>query len=226
MHTSFFRLSILLGITYTTQISAYPILLFPQSFHLAISASHQNQNQYPLLIPPPTPSHSTQPYHNSSPIYGIIHMRSPLHHDVPLSFTLKTSTYAPRHPVPQNALKGLSSKILAEHPVGITFPDPSEPLRLSSSTKHRIDSQRNFTVALGLSLRMLPEEGGEKGEDHQDVEGIGAGELGFLFRLFERAIEDLDVALQDSGAGIWSMVLEGEVEGMEMRCEFGMSCED
>jgi hypothetical protein len=123
-------------------------------------------------------------------------------------------------------LKNLSSKILAEHPVGIKFSDPSEPLRLSSSTKHRIASQRKFTVALGLSLRILPEEGGEKGEDHQDVEGIGAGELGFLFRLFERAIEDLDVALRDKGAGIGSVVLEGEVEGVEMRCEFGMSCED
>ena len=71
----------------------------------------------------------------------------------------------------------------------------------------------------------MPEEG-EKGEDHQDVEGIGAGELGFQFRLFERAIEDLDVALRDRGAGLGSVVLEGEVEGVEMRCEFGMSCED
>jgi hypothetical protein len=72
----------------------------------------------------------------------------------------------------------------------------------------------------------LPEEGGEKGEDHQDVEWIGAGEVGFLFRLFARAIEDLYVALQDKGARVWSVVLEGEVEGVEMRCEFGMSCED
>lgn len=122
-------------------------------------------------------------------------------------------------------LKNLSSKILAEHPVGITFSNPSKPLQLSSSTKHRIASQRKFTVALGLSLRIVPEEG-EKGEDHQDVEGIGAGELGFQFRLFERAIEDLDVALRDRGAGLGSVVLEGEVEGVEMRCEFGMSCED
>jgi hypothetical protein len=36
----------------------------------------------------------------------------------------------------------------------------------------------------------------------------------------------LYVALQDRGAGVWSVVLEGEVEGVEMRCEFGMSCED
>jgi len=153
-------------------------------------------------------------------------MRSPLHHHVPLSFTLKTSPYAPRHPIPQNALKNLSSEILAEHPVGITFSDPSESLQLSSSTKHRIDSKRDFAVALSLSLRLLPGEGGGKGKDHQDVELIGAGELGFLFRLFARAIEGLDVALQDGGAGVWSVVLEGEVEGVEMRCEFGMSCED
>lgn len=59
----------------------------------------------------------------------------------------------------------------------------------------------------------VEEEGGE-------FEEIGAGELGFLMRLFERAIEDLDVALRERGEGIENVALEGEVEGVSLRCEF------
>jgi hypothetical protein len=89
-----------------------------------------------------------------------------------------------------------------------------------------ISSHQKFAVGLSLNLRVLEVMGEEEGEGREDGEAIGAGKLGFLFRLFERAIEDLAVALRDRGTGIGSVVLEGEVEGMMMTCEFVMSRED
>jgi hypothetical protein len=67
-------------------------------------------------------------------------------------------------------------------------------------------------------------EVGKEAEDRDEIEGMSHVQLGFLMKLFERAIENLSGALRDKGAEIGTVVLEGELDGVLMRCEFGVSC--
>jgi hypothetical protein len=75
---------------------------------------------------------------------------------------------------------------------------------------------------LVVEFALLPgrheEAEGDWGED--EIWRIGGGELGFLVRLFEKAIEDLDGVLREEKRGIGSVRLEAEVDGVGIRCEF------
>jgi hypothetical protein len=125
------------------------------------------------------------------------------------------------HSSPQHLFAKLSSKILAEHTNGVSFSTShgKKPVLLSSFLSHEFPP-RKCTVDLSVTL----EVGNGVQEGGEEIEGMSHGQLGFLMKLFARAIENLSGALRDRGAEIGTVVLEGELDGVLMKCEFGVSC--
>lgn len=72
-------------------------------------------------------------------------------------------------------------------------------------------------MSLSVSLTRLPSE-------CDAVEEIGAGELGVIVRLFERAIQEIDIGVRENLAQMRSVVLEGELEGVALSADFSLSC--
>lgn len=149
-------------------------------------------------------------------------MQSTAEHHVDLSVALQTtsSSCVLLHPSPQHLLAKLSSKILAEHTNGISFETSrgKKPVLLASSLSHQFPP-RKCTVDLDVTLEV-----GKEAEDREEIEGMSHEQLGFLMKLFERAIENLSGALRDKSAEIGTVVLGSELDGVLMRCEFGVSC--
>jgi hypothetical protein len=149
-------------------------------------------------------------------------MQSTAEHRVDLSVVLQTtsSDCVLLHPSPQQLLATLSSKILAEDTNGFSFATSrgKKPVLLSSSLAHEFPS-RKCTVDLNVTLEV-----GNEAEDREETEGMSHSQLGFLMKLFERAIENLSGALKDKGVEIGTVVLGGELDGVLIRCEFGWSC--
>jgi hypothetical protein len=149
-------------------------------------------------------------------------MQSTAEHRVDLSVAVQTtsSDCVLLHPSPQGILVKLSSRILAEHTIGVSFATSrgKKPVLLSSFLAHEFPRQK-CTVDLNVMLEV-----GNEAEDRDEIEGMSHEQLGFLMKLFERAIENLSGALEDKGAEIGTVVLGGEVDGVLIRCEFGLSC--
>jgi predicted Zn-dependent protease len=149
-------------------------------------------------------------------------MQSTAEHRVDLSVALQTtsSDCVLLHPSPQHLLARLSSKILTEHTIGVSFSTSrgKKPVLLSSSLAHEFQ-RRKCTVDLDVTLEV-----GNEAEDRDEIEGMSHGQLGFLMKLFERAIENLSGALKDQDVEIGTVVLGGELDGVLIRCGFGVSC--
>jgi hypothetical protein len=149
-------------------------------------------------------------------------MQSTAEHRVDLSVALQTISLdcVLLHPSPQDLLANLSSKILAKNTKGVSFSTSrgKKPVLLSSSLVHEFPG-RECTVDLNVMLEV-----GNEVEDRDEIEGMSHAQLGFLMKLFERAVENLSGALKDKGAEIGTVVLGGEVDGVLIRCEFGVSC--
>jgi len=89
-----------------------------------------------------------------------------------------------------------------------------------SSRLTREFPRRTCVVGFGVMLRLI--EDGESGEGGERIE---KGELVFLLKFFERAIEELGVKVKErEGLEIGNAVLEGETEGLVIRGEFSVSC--
>jgi hypothetical protein len=201
----------------TSTIHALPALQLPLDTALHPWALRQNQQPLNLVPLPLQPQCQT-----SGPIYATIHMQSTAEHRVDLSIAVKptSSDCDLLHPSPQDLLAKLSSKILAEQTNGVSFCTSrgKKPVLLSSSLAHEFSS-RKCTVDLNVTLEV-----GNEAEDRDEIEGMSHAQLGFLMKLFERAVDNLSGALKEKGAEVGTVVLGGELDGVLMRCEFGASC--
>ncbi|KAE9376179.1 hypothetical protein N431DRAFT_464224 [Stipitochalara longipes BDJ] len=210
MHTSIFQTPLLLGLLYNSAIYAFPFPRIPQN-PIVISHFQQPQSQHLMTPSPPKDKH----------IRGRIHMQSTLYPDVPLTFTITPTKNPTLSPGALSALvEMLSTELLYQRPYGIDLL-PDSPVALSSSPMRRGGLEDELTVAFML----LPDEDEEREEKGKERARIGKSELGFLLRLFEEAIGDLDDALREEERGIGSVVLKGEADGVGMRCEFVISRE-
>lgn len=207
-----------LCLLYTPTIHALPALQPPLDTTLHPWELRQNQQPLNLVPLPLQPQCQT-----SDPILTTVHMESTAEYRVDLlslAFQATSLNCFLLHPSPQNLLAQLSSKILAEHANGVSFSTPrgKKPVLLASSLAHEFPG-RKCTVDLNVTLEV-----GEEADDREEIEGMAHEQLGFLMKLFERALENLSGTLRDKGAEIGTVVLGGELDGVLMRCEFGASC--
>jgi len=213
MHTSIFQLPLHLALLCSTT-HALPQQL-PQSLQDPYQISYENQ--HPLTIPTVS---------KDEHIRGTMHMQATLYPHIPVAFNILPTKTPSAAGELSELLPTLSNKLRHRYPFGINI-QPDEDVEVSSTTSRLGGGEAGLYVVFELV------EGNEVGRERrvEDMEGgkearIGRAELAFLTRLFETAIADLDDALRENERGIATVVLEGEVEGVSMRCEFAMSREE
>ena len=178
--------------------------------------SLQYESQHPLIVPT-----SSKDEH----ISGTMHLQSVLYPHIPVNFTI-TASNTPSHEGEMiELLPRLSNKLRHRCPFGIEI-HLNEGVDVASTVRRTRGGEAGLYVVFSMV------EGNEVRVDDvmEDVKGpeearIGRDELGFLARLFEKAIRDLDDALRKQKRGIENVLLEAEVEGLGMKCEFVMSRE-
>ena len=81
--------------------------------------------------------------------------------------------------------------------------------------------KRIFNLTFNIELAPLDTLRSGEEEERGRVMGIGEDELGALIRLFERALQELDVAVREKGeGGVGRVVLQTRIDGVDLRGVF------
>ncbi|KAH7324032.1 hypothetical protein BKA65DRAFT_511941 [Rhexocercosporidium sp. MPI-PUGE-AT-0058] len=208
MHASMFQLPLYLVLLRTTHA-------FPQNYE-SQEQTHQSlqyQAQHPLVVPILS---------KGERISGTMHMQAALYPHIPVSFTITPTTTPSHEGEMSQLLLRLSNKLRHQFSSGIEI-RPNKDVEVSS-TARRTGGEAGLYVVFSL----VEENGARVDDAVEDVDSeegarIDRAELGFLVRLFGKAIRDLDEALRTDTRGIENVVLYAEVDGVGMKCEFVMS---
>ena len=209
MHASIFQLPLYLALLKTTHA-------FPQNSESQQQTlqSLQYQAQHPLVVPALS---------KGERLSGTMHMQAALYPHIPVSFTITPTTTTSHEGEMGQLLPRISNKLRHQFPSGIEI-RPNKDVEVSSTARRIGGGEAGLYVVFSL----VEENWARVDDAVEDVDGeegarIGRAELGFLVRLFEKAIRDLDEALRTDTRGIENVVLEAEVDGVGMKCEFVMS---